>query len=484
MINGGKKKNEPGFSVLIVDSNPGFLSSSSQLIAESGHRAWGARDLIAAANFLADQTPDLMIVEVDLLELDGADPLADLRGSAPTVPTILMASGPPGERFEAFSKSHEIYGYHDKMHGSVGLLLWVTAADMAARHTDMIRQTRRSMKEILKMLPELHKLEPMDEVLEAILVQFEALMGSKGGFVAARTSDPVGKPPIEGFAHFPNVIDDYVVSAGSDEYPRGVSIDQLGSVPKRLVRRAVEESVHIIDDKHGVLPLALGEHVLGLAYLEQPSAAHHDIDLLNFFATQAAAAIRNAALYELATVDPTTRLYRKSFTLERLRETIKLGWRKSFPITTLLLDINDFKAINGEHGHVTGDRALRYVGTVLKENIRDSDIVGRFGGDGFLVVLIDSDDKGGKIVADRLYKALVGDAARPRPRGVPPLTLSIGMATLIPGKESPFTLGFPNFERLVESLVSEADRAMHAARRDANWYTVGARLTWSDFAQT
>ncbi len=80
MINGGKKKkNESGFSVLIVDSNPGFLSSSSQLIAESGHRAWGARDLIAAANFLADQTPDLMMVEVDLLELDGADPLADLR---------------------------------------------------------------------------------------------------------------------------------------------------------------------------------------------------------------------------------------------------------------------------------------------------------------------------------------------------------------------------------------------------------------------
>lgn len=485
MSSRGTRTPESGLSILIVDTDSDFLGASCELIAKAGHRAWGARDLIAAANFLVDQIPDLMLVELDLLELDGADPLADLRSRAPATPTILMASGPPGNGFRRLSKAHEIYGYHDKQHGDVGLLLWVTTASMTARHMEVIRQTRQDLRQVLEAVPELHKIQPLDDVLAAIFTHTERLVGSARGFVAARMSDPIGRPPIEGFDDSPNSLDDYVVSTGSEDYPRGANLDKLRSVPKHLVRRAVEDGSNAIDDRHGVLPMKLGNHILGLAYVDRPSMRNRDTELLQLFASQAAAAIRNAALYELATVDSTTRVFRKSFTLERLRETVKLAWRKKFPVTVLMLDINEFKDLNDRLGHVVGDRALRHIGNTLKANVRDSDIVGRFGGDEFLIVLTDAYMEGGRIVADRLYEALWSARRRPWPSGVPPVEISLGMATLAPGDDPhPTFAALTDFDTIVEALVAEADAAMYIARRQNDWMFAGRTLTWSDFLKT
>jgi two-component system cell cycle response regulator len=482
MIGGGTKGPEHRLSVLLVDSDPGFLSQSCTLIAEDGYRAWGAEDLIAAANFLADQTPNLLVVELALLDADGADPLGDLRARAPGAPTILTASGPPGERLHAFARDHDIYGYYDKVHGGECLRLWVSAALVTARHAEVIRQTRHSLRQLLEAVPDLHKIQSLDEVLETILGQAGELIGGESGFVAARVSDPVGKPPIEGFTEFPQTIDDYVVTAANaDAYPKGATVDRLKSVPSHLVRRAVDERNNVIDEQHGVLPLALAEHVLGLAYLSKPSPHERDVDVLQLFASQAAAAIRNAALYELATVESTTRLFRKSFTLERLRQTLKLAWRKGFPVSVLMLDIDEFRELNDVHGHITGDRTLRHLGTVLKRCVRDSDIVGRFGGDEFLVILIDANRTGAGIVADRLHEAVSGERGIPWPGGIPRLKTSIGTATLGPSAASPMELGFPDFPKLVERLVEEADGAMYQARRVPKGIFAGPTLDWADF---
>lgn len=481
---GGMNRSEQGLSALLVDSDPRFLSHSCKLIAEDGYRAWGAADLLAAANFLADQTPDLIVVELALLETDGADPLGDLRALAPAAPAILTASGPPDDHFRAFSRSHDIYGYHDKEHGSDGLRLWINAALMSARHLGAIRRTRQRLQQVLEAVPDLHRIQSLDEVLETILRRIEGLVGGESAFVAARMSDPVGKPALEGFGDSLQTIDDYVVGASSaGGFPRGETVDKIKGVPGHLLSRAVEERSHIIDDRHGVLPLALAEHVLGIAYLDRPRSADRDLDLLQIFASQAAAAIRNAALYELATVDATTRVFQKSFTLDRLRETVKLAWRKAFPVSVLMIDIDNFKELNDRRGHVVGDRALRHLGSLLNDHVRDSDVVGRFGGDEFLLILIDANHEGADIVADRLHQALVSERGRPWPTGVPPLKTSMGMATLDPGEVQPSEYGFPDFPLVVETLVAEADAAMYSARREAKGMYAGQTLTWAQFAK-
>lgn len=484
MAVGGTNRSEQEFSILLVDSDPDFVNGSCKLIAENGYRAWGAEDLLAAANFLADQTPNLVVVELALLETDGADPLGDMQSLVPAAPIILASSGPPDNRVRGFSRSHDVFSYFDKEHGGDGLLLSVKAALTSARHLGSIRRTRHGLKQLLEAVPDLHQVQSLDHVLEKILEGIEGLVGAESAFVAARMSDPVGKPPIEGFGESPQTVDDYVVGAASaDDYRRGDTVDKLQSVPNHVLQRAVDERRSIIDDRYGVLPLTLAEHVLGLAYLERPHAGDRDLDLLQLFATQAAAAIRNAALYELATVDSTTRVFQKAFTLDRLRETVKLAWRKAFPVSVLMLDIDNFKELNDRRGHIVGDRALRHIGTLLKTQVRDSDVVGRFGGDEFLVILVDANDEGADIVADRLLQALVSERERPWPTGVPPLSTSMGMATLDPGDIAPKEYGFPDFPNVVETIVAEADAAMYQARREAKGMFAGQVLTWAQFAK-
>jgi len=471
-----------GLSVLLVDSDPDFLKRSCKMVAEDGHCVWGAEDLLAAANFLADHLPDVLLIELALVEMDGADPLADLRLRAPAAPIIVMGAGAPGVPFRKLNRTHDVFGYYDKGHGEDGLLLWVKAALASARQLDTIRRTRHGLRRVLESVPQLHEIQSLDELTETILTLVSGLLGGESAFVAMRATDPIGKRPIEGFIYSPQTIDDFVVSAASsDSYPRGATIEKLRSVPEHLVRRAVEEHSNIIDDQHGVLPLALAEHVLGLAYLERPGHDERDVDLLQLFASQAAAAIRNAALYELATVDTTTRVFRKAFTLERLRETVKLAWRKAFPVTVLMLDIDDFKRLNDVHGHVVGDRALRHMGNLLKMNVRDSDVVGRFGGDEFLLVLIDANQDGAAIVAERLQSALANEWESWWPLGMPALTTTMGSATLEPGDVAPVDLGFPDFLSVVDELVVEADAAMCRARHDRVRVVAGRVLGWPEF---
>lgn len=469
-------------SVLIVDSDHSFTVRGSRMIAEEGYRAWGAEDLIAAANFLTDHRPDLMVVELDLLQIDHGDPLGDIQARAPGAPILIGGDGPPDDRLAALEQTHRVYGYHDKGHGMEGLRLWVRAALTAARNAQLLSRTRRGLRQVLSAIPELHRIQSPEQTLETIQAEMAKLLGAKQSFVAARVSDPVGKPETELLSPAPPSIDDYRIGAADDSsYPVGSTLDLLESVPEHVLRRALEARSNVIDNRHGVLSFALAKHVLGLAYLDQPGPGERDTDLLQLFSSHAAAAIRTAALYELATIDSTTRVYRKAFALERLLETLKLAWRKLFPVTVLMIDIDRFKEINDVHGHVVGDRVLRYIGQLLKAGVRDSDIVGRFGGDEFVVVLIDANRSGANIVAERLHEMLVERSGLAWPAGLPEPGVSIGRVSLEPDEDWPARAGFPDFQAVVDHLVSAADAAMYRARREERGLFASSTLTWSYF---
>lgn len=476
---GGTSDAERPISVLIVDSDPEFRKDSCEVIARRGHAAWGARDLIAAVSFLQDQTPDFMFVELALLDMDGADPLGDLRASAPEAPVVIMSEGAPDERFRGFARAHDVFGYLDRGHGEDGLIMWLDSGVRLLRGLGAVRSMRRQIRQVLESVPELHRVQSLEDVMEAILLRAYEIFGGQGSFVAARISDPVGNPPIEGSPPAPNSLSDYVVGAGSIDYPAGARLQDLESLPLDAVRRAIEECRGIIDEKFGVLPLALGGQILGLAYLDRPGHNGQDPELLQLFASQAAAALRNAALYELATVDSTSRVFRKTYAVERLKETLKLAWRKGFPVSVMIVDIDGFKQLNDEHGRPVGDRALRHVGRMLRKSVRDSDIVGRFGGDSFFVVLVDADRTGAGIVRRRLMEQMEDPRFAP-PKGVPELAISVGAASLESEIDrKPEEYGLPDFGSVVDRLLELADRARRGADVDGG----ALALSWATFAR-
>jgi diguanylate cyclase (GGDEF)-like protein len=131
-------------------------------------------------------------------------------------------------------------------------------------------------------------------------------------------------------------------------------------------------------------------------------------------------------------------------------------------MAVLLIDIDHFKQVNDRHGHLVGDEALRAVATILRSAIRAKDVIGRFGGEEFVIALPDTDVADATVTADRLRNAVAASPLAAMCAGVLDepdldpdtlhLTVSIGVAV------------FPADGLTVDDLLQRADRAMYAAK--------------------
>lgn len=133
----------------------------------------------------------------------------------------------------------------------------------------------------------------------------------------------------------------------------------------------------------------------------------------------------NAQLEELSQRDPLTQLFNRRHLLRRVQD--ELAWvARGRPLGVVMLDLDRFKRINDEHGHLQGDALLRTLAQALGTHSRATDVAGRFGGDEFVVLLPDTTPEQARAVADRLRSA-VGDIGRDfDPER--PVTASVGLA--------------------------------------------------------
>ncbi len=154
----------------------------------------------------------------------------------------------------------------------------------------------------------------------------------------------------------------------------------------------------------------------------------------------AALQTRAELLEQLAVVDPLTGLFNRRFAYQHLPAEMGRAERQRFPLTLLLLDLNDFKQVNDTHGHATGDAALREFARALKKTVRSSDTPVRMGGDEFMVVLPECSSYAVPHALARLREATAQCPV--------PLTFSAGWAEHEKGETA-------------EELVARADRALY-----------------------
>lgn len=162
----------------------------------------------------------------------------------------------------------------------------------------------------------------------------------------------------------------------------------------------------------------------------------------------------NQRLTELATTDEQTGLINRRAFNDQLRRHLRLMQRMRSPLSILLLDIDGFKELNDQFGHLAGDTALSDLGAILQQVSRGSDIAARQGGDEFAIILPSTDESGALKLAERIRHA-VQDHAWPWRK----LTISLGVSTILLTNSEPL-----DDQKHPSMILSAADRALYKSK--------------------
>jgi diguanylate cyclase (GGDEF)-like protein len=156
-------------------------------------------------------------------------------------------------------------------------------------------------------------------------------------------------------------------------------------------------------------------------------------------------------LQKLSRTDALTGLYNRGHWEERLREEWQRAQRSGEHLSLVMLDIDHFKQINDSHGHVIGDEVIRLVSRLLREQAREIDVCGRYGGEEFAVILPDTPEEGALVFCERL-RSIVASQLLAAPEGELRFTVSLGIA------------GWSADLASTRSWVERADQALYQAK--------------------
>lgn len=206
-------------------------------------------------------------------------------------------------------------------------------------------------------------------------------------------------------------------------------------------------------------PMTEGGRAIGVLCVSARGERVHfpaaEVEAMRTIAMQAAIVIEHLRLQEQvreqAIRDGLTGLHNHRYLKERLEQEVKRSRRTNRPLSIALFDIDDFKRLNDGHGHIAGDVALRRVAAALRRALRAEDVLGRYGGDEFLVLLPETGTAATENLCHRLLAEIAQSSATSGDEMA--LTASLGIATMPADGETP------------DALLAAADAAMYAAKR-------------------
>jgi len=238
--------------------------------------------------------------------------------------------------------------------------------------------------------------------------------------------------------------------------PRSIPAEQLAARSPAFVQ-------HIpgFDPAGLAVPLLSQERLIGILLVGRKEGKRaypgEEVDLLNLLAHHVATVFENARLLASVTYEGLTGLLRREAILEQLERELERALRYHRPLAIAMADLDYFKEVNDRFGHLAGDSLLRRIAQVVAGTLRNSDWIGRYGGEEFLLVLPETNIGEAGHVAEKI-RALVQRTRVPMEDGsTMRVTLSIGLASLdeLSGRAEKVT---------ARDLIAAADRSLYEAK--------------------
>lgn len=290
------------------------------------------------------------------------------------------------------------------------------------------RATLRSFKDEIKAASRVYKKLKEDiDALTKVLEQTTALYDITKGLRKALEEDKI-------FAIFRDNLSRYM-EAGDCQFVRP------------------DTNLRLYKD-YASFPLKIDRNIAG--YLLVRDIRQDDKENFAILAQQFISAMKRAILYkevqELSIIDTLTGVFNRRYFMERLSEELKRSQEFKYGMGFLMLDIDNFKSYNDRYGHLVGDVILKEVTATIKENIRQIDFVGRYGGEELSAVLAETDKEKAYYVAERIRQAVEARQIRAYDESLK-VTISIGIAN------------FPEAGASTEALIEGSDQALYLAKQ-------------------
>ncbi|MBN1185468.1 MAG: sensor domain-containing diguanylate cyclase [Bacteroidales bacterium] len=239
-----------------------------------------------------------------------------------------------------------------------------------------------------------------------------------------------------------------------------IFVGDIDTHRKPFIRRSQRAFAQNYKTKNcAIVPLVCHERVVGVLNLadliNSEQFNSEQIALIELFSQLVGASIGNIKLFEKvqrqATTDGLTGLVNHKTFYDTLEKELWRSRRYGGKIILIMVDIDNLKKINDEHGHRAGDKVIREIGRRIKECIRQIDTAARYGGDEFAVILINTTLIGAKVVAQRMVEMVSSSAVTWKKENIP-LSISVGLAEYNGGSTP-------------EDITSRSDQALYEAKK-------------------
>ncbi|MEW6067027.1 MAG: diguanylate cyclase [Nitrospirota bacterium] len=212
------------------------------------------------------------------------------------------------------------------------------------------------------------------------------------------------------------------------------------------------------------IPIKIGERTIGVLNISDKITgevfSESDMALLRSFASYASIALERSMCYslaghlrELSITDSLTSLFNRRYFEERFFEELQRSERHGLSFSLAMVDIDDFKLFNDTEGHLAGDEVLKHIANIIKESLRVVDVVTRFGGEEFVIIMPQTDKQEAFMVAERVResaKTQIPHFWKTFPKEN--ITITVGVST------------FPSDGKEMKELIRNADKALYRGK--------------------
>ena len=289
-----------GHTILVVDDDATLLGTLEQLLIQDGHTVLTALGGAQAVQLCREHDVHLMLLDYFMPEMTGEDVVREVRAFNDTTQIVLQTGYASERPARVMLRVLEIQGYHDKSEGPDKLLIWVDSALKAYRHSRALRASRDGLRHVLKVAPELHRLQPLENLLRGTLLQIQGLLGLSGAFVAAELSgNAAGETQSNAsddnfIATLEHDAFNLQIGTGRFEHKRWPDLEpEIQTAVRTAVQTGKTQRDQVL-----TVPLMVGLRLVGVIFCERAFLPETGLELLEMFASQVAVAIENVQVFE------------------------------------------------------------------------------------------------------------------------------------------------------------------------------------------